>query len=300
MIKKFKNDFLIYGLKPKDISNPFHIGNFTIYPKYDLSAHLKNYPPDKVRWAIEREAKYAYFQTNINTGNQPSFLELPDLHFAQTKLFLAAFRLFKAGWIQVDSIVPNIRAYGIEIMPDIDEPPMEQCWADPVVYELSRSEIPYIRRIYNDLHRIDLNYLDIALKHFNRSYDYFIKDQLDDCFADLVIALESLTSRGGDGILQSMVLRISLLLCSKYKERKGLEHDLKKFYAHRSNILHGSKADEKKKRERLEIIEDLRALVRHVIISCIKVLTSIQSTGAMQETMAENIDIYLYNQLQPK
>ena len=133
--------------------------------------------------------------------------------------------------------------------------------------------------------------MDVAIKRFNRSYEYWAKDEIDDCFADLVIALESLSSRGGDGIIQSMKLRIPLFLGNKYLDRKRLEKAIGTYYDHRSNILHGGKINQKKREERADLLENLRELVRNIIIGCIELL---EVTQKPEKTMAETIDAHLY------
>jgi hypothetical protein len=193
--------------------------------------------------------------------------------------------------------MPVIRTKGMEIIKDLDYPPSEQLWADPMYYELRQDEIPKMQSLHQRLKTIPLDYLDVAIKRFNRSYGYWLKDEIDDCFADLVIALESLTSRGGEGILQSMKLRIPLLLKTVYKDRKKLEKEIGVYYDHRSMILHGGKIDESKREKRTEILEDLRNLVRNTIVACTGVLENAKLLNQLQKTMAETIDAYIYQRL---
>jgi hypothetical protein len=298
MIKRLKSDILIYNLEFKNVSHPFNIGKFRLYPEYDLRKHLKGYEEDKVGWVINRGAKYAYYEQEIDSN--VDFHGFPEIYYAEVQSFISAFRLLKPGLIQVDRIMTNIRAKGIQIVKDLNPPPEIQLWADPIRYELYRAEIPHIRSLHKRLQKMPPGYLDVAVKRFNRSYDYWLKEEIDDCFADLVIALESLTSRGGDAILQSMRLRIPLLLKKKYAIRKKLEKQISNYYEHRSSILHGGRIDEKKREKRAEILEDLRELVRSTIIRCVQILEFAQSSKQLQDTMAETIDAYLHKKLTTK
>jgi len=289
MIRKLKCDLLVYNLEFKDICHPFKIDRFQFYPGYDLGNFLKGYEEDHVRWVIERDAKYACYRQVVKSDE--GFFGFSETYYAEVQRLLTAFRLLKAGWIQVDRIMTNIRAKGIKVIKDLDPPPNKQLWADPLIYELWEKELTLIRSLYKKLKNMPTGYLDVALKRFNRSYEYWIKDEIDDCFADLVIALESLTSRGGDGILQSMKLRIPLFLKNKYMNRKQLEKDIGTYYDHRSNILHGGKISQKKRDERADLLENLRDLVRNTVIGCVELL---ETTHNREKTMAETIDAHLH------
>ena len=284
-----ERDVLIYNLEFKDVSRPFSIGKFRLYPEYDLRKHLEGYEEDDLAFVIERDAKYAYYKEEIDGG-------LFQNYYPEVQLFITAFRLLKPGLIQVDSIMTPKRG-DIEIREVLDPPPAVQLWADPLHYELRREEIAHVRSFYKRLKGMPPGYLDVALKRFNRSYGYWLKEEIDDCFADLVIALESLTSRGGDGILQSMRLRIPLLLKEKYDERKKLEKQISVYYDHRSSILHGGRINEKQRESRTDILEDLRELVRSTIVICMKILEVAQSSNQLQNTMAETLDAYLHKKL---
>lgn len=289
MVRKLKSDLLIYNLEFKDFHHPFNINRFHFYPGSDLNSILKEYEEDHVRWVMERRPEYARYEQDIESNE--GFFDFGKAYYDEVQRLVTAFRLFKAGWIQVDRIITNIRAKGLEIIKDLDPPPNEQLWADPMNYELWENELPLIDSLYNKLDNMPQGYLDVAIKRFNRSYDYSMKEEIDDCFADLVIALESLTSRGGDGILQSMKLRIGLFLKNRYANRKQLEKAVAKYYKHRSIILHGGKINEKKREERLDLVEDLRALVRNTIVGCVELLKSTQNR---EDTMAETIDAHLH------
>jgi len=289
MIRRLKNDLLVYNLEFKDIYRPFKIDGFQFYPGYDLGSVLKGYEEDHVRWVLEHDAKYACYRQDVEPD--VGFFGLSDIYYTEVQRLITAFRLLKPGWIQVDHIMTNIRAKGMQVIKDLDPPPNEQPWANPMYYELWKREIPLIRNRYNKLKKMPLGYLDVAIKRFNRSYEYWTKNEIDDCFADLVIALESLTSRGGDGILQSMKLRIPLFLKNKYTDHKQLEKNIGKYYDHRSNILHGGKISQKKREERADLLENLRDLVRNTIIGCVELL---EVTPNREKTMAETIDAHLH------
>ena len=146
-----------------------------------------------------------------------------------------------------------------------------QIWAEPMSYELNANSVPKIQGIYDDLIKLPTGYLELALRRFSRSYQYYIHSEyaglseLDDCLVDLVIALESITSRGGDSIRQSMALRTALLVGKSLETRKKVEEVVKTFYDQRSQILHGTGEDkipEKNQEERFRALEDLRDLTR--------------------------------------
>ena len=291
MIGGLKRDVLIYGLEFKDVSRPFQIGRFKVLPGHDLQQHLRGYADDVVFETLERNPKYACYCEDEGWG--PFETSYPEV-----QVFAAAFRLLKPGLIQFDSFVTPIRdCKDLQMYQLPDPPPHVQPWAEPLRYELHQAEIPQVRSIYRRLKRVPAGYMDVALKRFGRSYDYWLKEEVDDCFADLVIALESLTSRGGDGISQSMKLRIPLLLKGKHTDRSTLERRISRYYSHRSSILHGGRIDKKEREKRAEIIEGLRGLVRDTIIRCIEILIEFQHLNQLQKTMAETIDAYLHRQL---
>lgn len=281
---------LIYGLEFKDISKPVKIGNLVIYPAYDIKRLLRGYDQDKVQAIIDAGAKYAEVKVRSMTY-EPHLFDYP----------VTALRLFKPGWIKVETVRPVMKSGGMVMWQELDFPAIGQNWADPMFYELSKGEIPKIDDLNQKLEALPRGYLDVALRRFNRSYDYWMYPHLDDCFVDLVIALESIASGGGDSIMQSMILRIPLLLGDKLGEGKELGRKIKRFYKHRSNILHGGETSDKEFEERFAILEELRALVRETIKSSIELLSMcISPSGKLPKGMAEVIDEYVYYKLHRK
>jgi len=298
MPDQLRHDLLVYGLDLKDIDEPFKIGDYEFYPQFNLRNYFRDFEKDKVEWRLALNPIYASCIKNLHSRGNVSVSDMfsaDSLWQREVRLILSAFRLFQPGWLQVEPVLPVLRTKLIRIILDLDAPPTEQIWADPVRYNLGKSQIAGVQALHNRLIQVPEHYLDVALTRFNRSYEYILREQIDDCFADLVIALESLTSRGGDGILQSMKLRISLLLSNKGQDRKAVEKTVGSYYDHRSQILHGGKVDIKKREERVELIESLRSMVREVILVCMCIL----EMGNLQKTMAETIDEYLYSRLKP-
>ena len=293
MIKLIKivEALFLYGLELKDITEPFEIGELDtgkliVYPEYDIRGYLNGFDPDRVQQIIDSGVIFAELKARAK-GYEKYLFDYP----------ITALRLFKSGWIKEETIIPEQNLY-LEIRMEFGEQPIAQNWAKPMCYELRRAEIPYIIELNQKLQAIPKGYLEVALRRFNRSYEYLLYPNLDDCLIDLVIALESLISGGGDSIMQSMALRISLLLGDKLKDRKRLVKKVKRFYKHRSDILHGGETTAKEFKERFETLEDLRSLVRDIINRSIDILNSQKTkSGKLAKNMTEVIDGYLYDSL---
>lgn len=307
LLKSFQKiaDLLIFGMKLININEPFRIGSLILYPHFDIRSFLKGYNADDISFIIESNVVYAKYQP------------MPGL---RTPLFtpilgddgLIPFRLLKPGWLSALNVIPITKGSGIEMRGTLDPNNLifGQIWAEPMVYKLTKVEAAKTQRIYDNLVAIPNGYLELAMRRFSRSYSYYIHNkyagisELDDCLVDLVIALESITSRGGDSIRQSIALRIALLLENSLIERRKVEKSVKKFYDHRSAILHGSEKDkisEKDHDERFLNLEDLRDLVRRTINASIVVLKTFTAepngTLKLPEIMAEIIDNFLYSNL---
>jgi hypothetical protein len=74
------------------------------------------------------------------------------------------------------------------------------------------------------------------------------------------------------------------------------EKRINKYYGHRNKILHGGRSDYKQHKERLELIEDLRSLVREALYASIGILHDFQG-GSLPKTMAEVIDEHIHLKL---
>jgi hypothetical protein len=101
-----------------------------------------------------------------------------------------------------------------------------------------------------------------------------------------------------------MALRTALLVGKTLDARKKVELAVRRFYDHRSAILHGSqrgKISEKDHYDRFTALEDLRDLVRNAINALVGILKTFaaQSGSASKplKTMAEVIDDYLFDNL---
>lgn len=298
-------NLLIFGLKIKQIREPVRVGNLMLYPNFDLEGYLKGYSDDDIRFITQSGAVFAIYQP-VSQSRPHLFSPLVEDDG------LAQFRLFKSGWLSALNVPPVSKSRDLEIRVTLG--PLQQIfgqiWSEPMIYELNKDNVPRIQKIYDDLTTIPVGYLELALRRFSRSYGYYTHNEyagiseLDDCLVDLVIALESITSRGGDSIQQSIALRTALLIGRSYDERKKLESLVKKFYNHRSQILHGIEKDkisEKKHEERFLSLEDLRDLTRRVINASIAILKTNAPliNGGMKapDTMSQIIDDYLFEHL---
>jgi hypothetical protein len=306
--QRHANALLVFGLRLGKIGNPIRVGNLILYPKFNLSRYLRGYEPKDVKFIVESDVVFAKYQ--------PISEQRPHLFSPQIEDDgLIHFRLFKPGWLAALHIIPITKKPGMEVRGRLGslQEIFGQIWAEPMIYELDRSSVSKIRKIYNDLTMLPTGYLELALRRFSRSYGYYTHSEyvgiseLDDCLVDLVIALESITSRGGDSIRQSMALRTALLVGKSLETRKKVEELVKKFYDQRSQILHGTEKDkipEKNQEERFLALEDLRDLTRKTINASIVVLKEyIAQKGTapqLPKTLAEIIDSYLFDNLNVK
>jgi hypothetical protein len=306
--QRHAGNLLIFGLRLKQIGNPIRIGNLILYPKFNLSRYLKGYEPTDVQFIVESDVVFARYQP-ISKHRTPLFS--PQIEDDS----LIHFRLFKPGWLTALNIIPVTRGRGMEIRGSLGSlrEIFGQIWAEPMSYELKANSVPKIQRIYDDLVTLPTGYLELALRRFSRSYGYYTHSEyaglseLDDCLVDLVIALESITSRGGDSIRQSMALRTALLVGKSLETRKKAEELVKKFYDQRSQILHGAEKDkipEKNQKERFLALEDLRDLTRKTINASVVVLKEyIAHKGTapqLPKALAEIIDNYLFDNINVK
>lgn len=304
-IEQYSNNLLIFGLRIKQIHDPVQVGNLLVHPNFNLRDYLKGYANDDIEFIVQSGAVFAIYQP-VSESRPHLFSPLVEDDG------LAHFRLFKPGWLSALNVSPVSKTQDTEIRVSLG--PLQQIfgqiWSEPMSYELNKNNVPRIQRIYDDLTLIPSGYLELALRRFSRSYGYYTHNEyagiseLDDCLVDLVIALESITSKGGDSIQQSMALRTALLIGKSFDERRRVEHLVKKFYGHRSQILHGTERDkisDKKQEERFLMLEDLRDLTRRVINATVAVLKqyAAQASGVTQppDTSAEIIDDYLFDNL---
>lgn len=277
---------LLLGLKIKDITGPIEIGNLVIYPDYDIRNILGGYDEDRVLKIIEAGAKYGEISVESRCYEHNIFAHP-----------LSPLRLFKAGWLVFKSIMPFQNGDEKPSL-ELDAPPFNQSWSDSMYYEILKTDIPKIQDLNQKLTRIPKGFLEIALERFNRSYDYWLYTNLDDCLVDLVAALESIASGGGGSVVQGMSLRVSLLLADKPSERMELQHKVRKFYNLRSGVLKRGHVTANEFRERYESIEELRSITREMISTSIEILYSpVALGGKLPNTMAEAIDEYIHYKL---
>lgn len=293
-------DLLIFGLVTRGLRKPFAIGDLTVYPKYDLRSYLSGYDPDDVEFIIDSDTKYACYAPDASS--EPHlFSPIVQDHC------LIPFRLFKPGWLSAIPVMPVTRFGGMEMRSELGslKQLFGQVWAEPVHYEIGKADIRPIQAIYRKLAAMPKGYTELAIRRFSRSYEYYYHSkyagasELDDCVVDLVIALESITSRRGERVRRGITRRTVLLLGKglSEEERKDLERRVKGFYDHRCNIVHGEDRDvisEVDYEERFNNAEDLRALVRDSLNACIELLNKpglqVYKSPGKRKTLAEIID----------
>ena len=294
-----KKDILIFGLITQNIREPFCIGDLEIYPAFDLESYLQGYDINDINSIIDSEAKYAQYRPTSST-QFPLFSPMAD------DICLIPFRLFKMGWLSAMTIVPITRSGGIEIRQEFNcsRYLFGQIWADSDHYEINDTEINSIQGIYQRLKTLPKGYLELSLRRFSRCYRYNQHSQyagtseLDDYWVDLVIALESMTSKENEShIKENMARRISLLLAKNPSDREDIKQRVRKVYKQRCDIVHGNEKDETSEsnyKERFEEAEALRELVRGTINSCIGLLTdptiSLNKPSGQRNMMADIID----------
>lgn len=296
----YAQDLLIFGLRTINMVRPFNIGHLIIYPDYDLRRYLCGYDPDDIEFIVDSEAKYALYRPRADSQ---TYLFSPIIEYD----CLIPFRLYKPGWLSAMTVMPVTRSGSIEMRSVLGslKQIFGQVWAEPMHYDISENDLPPIQALHQGLTDTPKGFLELALRRFSRSYEYYIHSEyagvseLDDCIVDLVIALESITCRRGEKIRQAMVKRAVLLLGSNMNqaEQDDLKQKVRTFYNHRCKIVHGEHRDETPEpdyEERFNTGEDLRNLVRNSLNACIRLLNkpglALYKSSGNSKTMATIID----------
>ena len=293
-------DLLIFSLRTGNMAQSFSVGDLTVYPDYDLRKYLDGYDPDDIEFIIDSEAKYAQYRPRA----------ISQLHLFSPIVednCLIPFRLFKPGWLSAMTIMPVTRSRGIEIRSELGslKQIFGQILAEPMHYDICENDLQPIQAIHQNLVGIPKGFLDLALRRFSRSYEYYFHSEyagvseLDDYVVDLVIALESITCRRGERIRQTIAKRTVLLLGTELNqaERDDLKQKVRKFYDHRCKIVHGEHRNETPQadyEERFNTADDLRDLVRDSLNACIRLLNkpglALYKSPGKRKAMAEIID----------
>ena len=310
LLQEHDYDLIIFGLRMKSKIKSVRVGNLILYPQFNLGHYLKGYEKTAVDFIVDRKPIFAKYRTI-----QP----LSRMHLFSPKIeddCLIHFRLYKPGWISAVRVTPVVKVKGKEVgrgelgwVPQL----WGQTWADPMVYDVDLNDIRGIRKTYNDLLAMPQGYLELALRRFSKSYNYYEHSEylgiseLDDCLVDLVIALESLTSKSSDSVQQSIILRSALLTGKTHEDLEKIGHLVKQFYGHRSNIVHGDsknkdKISEKEYGKRFEELESFRSFTRSVVNASIAVLKKEcrSDRGLLSDSVPGVIDDYLLNKIQHK
>lgn len=290
-------DLLIFGLDTGKIDKEFFIGDLKVIPNFDLQSYLKGYDDSDIGFIVDY-AKYGQYRPKPESLSL-SFSPMVD------DVCLIPFRLFKVGWLSAMRIAPVIKTNGIETRCELNftRHLFGQIWADYSSYKMRKREIGKIQGKYQQLSVLPKGYLEMALRRFSRCYKYIQHSEyagtseLDDYWVDLVIALESITTRVGENITSNMARRTALLLGKGKAEQKKIKQKVREIYKQRCDIVHGNEKDkitEFNHQKRFEEAEDLRSLVRDTINACINLLTdpllTAQKSFGERKTMAEIID----------
>ena len=231
-------DVAIFGLDIGKINKEFTVCDLKIIPKFDIAGYLKGYDETTVGF-IADNAVYGQFRPKSKS-------KLLSLSPMVDDMCLLPFRLFKAGWISAMEISPIIKTNDMEMRSELDitRHLFTQIWADSN-YKINKKELELIQEKYNQLLTLPNGYLEMALRRFSRSYKYIQHNryagtsELDDYWVDLVIALESITSKDEKPIKKNMARRISLLLGTNKAEQNQIKTRVEDIYKQRCSIVHG-------------------------------------------------------------
>lgn len=268
-------DVLIFGLEIGRLNKEFCIGDLTVIPNFDLEKYLEGYDQSEVDFIVDN-AKYGQFRPKSGSKSL-SFSPMID------HICLIPFRLFKAGWLSAMAISPVVKTDSIESRCELNitRHLSGQIWGDHDTYKLSNKEIGLIQKKYQQLLAMPKGYLEMALRRFSRCYTYIQHSkyagasELDDYWVDLVIALESITSKDGRRIKENMARRIALLLGKDTAEQEQIKIKVQKIYEQRCAIVHGDEKDkiaDATHEKRFIEAESLRSLIRDTINACIEIL----------------------------
>jgi len=274
-------DVLIFGLDTGRLEKEFLIGDLVVIPKFDLERYLHGYDEGDIGFIVDY-AKYGQFRPKSQSA---SLLFSPMVD----DICLIPFRLFKEGWLSAMPISPITNINGIEWRSELNitRHLSGQIWADSSTYKISKKEIGLIQEKYQQLISVPKGYLEMALRRFSRCYKYIQHShyagasELDDYWVDLVIALESITSKDKESIKANMARRTALLAGKSEADREKIKAQVQGIYKQRCAIVHGDEKDEitdASHEKRFMEAEALRKLVRDTINACIELLIAHPTT----------------------
>ncbi len=126
---------------------------------------------------------------------------------------------------------------------------------------ITSEQLTIVKELYNKASSYNGNKLELALKRFYKS---MMREEEDDIIIDLIIALEMLLSDNEKGeITHKLALRISALLgkfSSNNYNSLTVFANVKKIYAYRSSIVHGSHKLDSKREIKLEENKNVAAV----------------------------------------
>lgn len=290
-------DVLIFGLDTGSLDKEFSIGDLKVIPNFNLQRYLKGYDENDIGFIVDC-AKYGQFRPKPESK---SIFFSPMVE----DVCLIPFRLFKSGWLSAMTIAPIIKTNGIETRCELNitRGLFGQIWADSNRYTVSRKEIGLIQKKYQQLLAMPKGYLEMALRRLSRCYKYIQHSEyagtseLDDYWVDLVIALESITSRDERSIKANMARRTALLLGKDKAEQEQIKIKVREIYEQRCSIVHGNEKDiiaDATHEKRFMEAEALRSLIRDTINACIELLidpsTSLVNSSGHRKKLPDMID----------
>ena len=154
---------------------------------------------------------------------------------------LTALRLFRTGDVGskykiTENIGPKTSFSGFQ------GSPLSGFWwvpAEGKKYQINKSELPSVHKIYNDLNKLDqigkLPKLNVALRRFNQSYSRKLPE---DKIIDLTIALESILLFSETDELQNKLATRGARILQKKTDPLKTRDTLKLLYTLRSSIVH--------------------------------------------------------------
>jgi len=143
------------------------------------------------------------------------------------------------------SDLPYVQGVTVRSYPGFFE---DYYWNIETVPFVSNEEMDQIAKLYNSISSATENSIHLSIKRLNQC---LIRDNEEDSVLDATIALEALLSDDGNQeMTHKLAMRIGALSrLDKSHNRTPFESfcEVKKIYAYRSAIVHGSKGLDKKK-----------------------------------------------------
>jgi hypothetical protein len=217
-------------------------------------------------------------------GNTPA--GLPTL-----ERLLLALRLYKDGDLNIGSIfnaetaIFSLRGGGLS------RSVLHEAGFGVDTYELSATEAPDVRKIYDWLVQLDGDAdvpqnVRIAFRRFGSVYARGLR-QREDRILDSITALEALLG-GKDELTFKLSFRVASILGDSDDDRLELLSRMKQFYRTRSRIVHGGEL----RQPDLDLVTNdapLRAVLRRVLLAVLH-LSVVSRTQLVKKFVDEELD----------